>query len=285
MRARGHLQWRHFEVEGRKASYGVGGRGVPVVFLHGWALGHRSYKRALKRLATLGCRVYAPALPGFGGTAELPPCSRRFEDYAAWVDSFAEAARIRCPFVLVGHSFGAAVALALAHRSPSDVRHLVLLNSIGGPAWEAADGSGSRSLRDRTILQWAVGFPTDLLPVTDMVRTLPSVLEDALPNLLRNPLALWRAVELIRSADLSRELAAVRRNGLPVTVIGASGDRVVPRLATAAVAKALASEPDTVTGGHCWMLASPDVFGERMAAVIAEVKGRVEPARPSSLPA
>jgi pimeloyl-ACP methyl ester carboxylesterase len=256
-----------------------------VVFLHGWALGHRSYKRALKRLVALGCRVHAPALPGFGGTGDLTPASRHFGDYATWVESFVAAARVREPYVLVGHSFGGAVAVASAHRSPETIRQLVLLNSIGGPGWDAGEGSVVRSLQDRTLLEWAIGFPRDLMPFGDLVRTLPSLVEDAVPNVVRSPLSLWRTAEMVRSADMSEELAALRLREMTVKVIGSAGDRVVPAPATAALAEALGAKAETVPGGHCWMLASPDAFGERMARVIAEVKGRVEPDRPSAVSA
>ena len=67
-----HLAWHSVVVDGRRVNYGVAGSGLPVLFVHGWALGQHAYKRALKRLVHLGCRVYAPALPGFGGSAALP---------------------------------------------------------------------------------------------------------------------------------------------------------------------------------------------------------------------
>ncbi|MEA3020273.1 MAG: hypothetical protein QOI47_1797, partial [Actinomycetota bacterium] len=46
------LRWHRVNVQGRRASYGVGGdgNGPPVLFLHGWALGNHSYKRAVRRL-------------------------------------------------------------------------------------------------------------------------------------------------------------------------------------------------------------------------------------------
>lgn len=66
------LTWQRTTVQGRPAVYGVGGVGRPLVFLHGWGLSHRSYRRALGQLVGKGVRIYAPALPGFGGTARLP---------------------------------------------------------------------------------------------------------------------------------------------------------------------------------------------------------------------
>ena len=86
-----HLVWKQTTVEGRPALYGEAGDGLPVLFLHGWGLGQHSYKRAMKRLVQLGCRVFAPALPGFGGTADLPKDDVSLSGYARWVDLFLEA--------------------------------------------------------------------------------------------------------------------------------------------------------------------------------------------------
>src|SRR5438876_11492199 len=86
------LTWRRTWVDDRPALYGVAGRdGLPVVFLHGWALGSRTYRRSIDRLLALGCQVYAPALPGFGGTPDLPRRQFSFAGYADWVDGFLDA--------------------------------------------------------------------------------------------------------------------------------------------------------------------------------------------------
>ena len=66
------LEWKEVTVDGRPARYGEAGQGPPVLFLHGWGLDHKAYKRALSRLVRAGVHVYAPALPGFGGTSALP---------------------------------------------------------------------------------------------------------------------------------------------------------------------------------------------------------------------
>src|SRR3954451_6142946 len=92
-----HLVWKSTMVDGRPALYGVAGEGLPVVFLHGWGLGQHAYKRALKRLVHLGCRVFAPALPGFGGTAELPKADFSLAGYAAWVEHFLDAVEVDEP--------------------------------------------------------------------------------------------------------------------------------------------------------------------------------------------
>src|SRR6202050_5770157 len=91
------LAWKTVSVPGRRVNYGVAGSGLPVLFIHGWALGQHAYKRALKRLVRLGCQGYAPALPGFGGAAPLPAADFNIAGYAAWVDAFLEAVGVEEP--------------------------------------------------------------------------------------------------------------------------------------------------------------------------------------------
>src|SRR4051812_4175493 len=85
--------WRRAWVDDRPVLYGVAGPAIsdttamPVLFLHGWALGVRSYRRSIDRLVALGCQVYAPALPGFGGSADLPKRKFSLIGYADWVDA------------------------------------------------------------------------------------------------------------------------------------------------------------------------------------------------------
>ncbi|HUS61879.1 MAG TPA: alpha/beta fold hydrolase, partial [Acidimicrobiales bacterium] len=158
-----HLVWKRTEVDGRPALYGEAGYGPPLVFLHGWALGQHAYKRSLKRLVRLGLHVYAPALPGFGGTGDLPGESFSLDGYARWLASFMEAVGITEPAFVVGHSFGGGVAIQLAHDHEQKVRTLVLVNSVGGSAWTA--GSVVRSMAERPIWDWGLHFPRDILPL------------------------------------------------------------------------------------------------------------------------
>src|SRR3954454_1387104 len=116
-----HLVWTRTTVRGRTAMYGVAGDGIPVLFLHGWGLGQHTYKRVLKRLVHLGCPVFAPAMPGFGGTADLPEPHLSFAGYAPWVDEFLRSVNVTEPVFLVGHSFGGGVAIKLAHDHPERV--------------------------------------------------------------------------------------------------------------------------------------------------------------------
>jgi pimeloyl-ACP methyl ester carboxylesterase len=199
--------------------------------------------------------VYAPALPGFGGTADLLPESMTFAGYAEWLDRWLAALPVDQPVALVGHSFGGGVAIATAHDHPRRVSSLVLVDAIGHPT-------------GRRLWEYAVRIPIDLMPMASPPRMLPSVLEDALPNLVRNPMALWRVARLVRSCDLTPELTELRRRRLPVAAIWGAGDRVVPRATFDGLCASLGSPGSVVAGNHCWPIADPDAFAEAAATAL-----------------
>jgi pimeloyl-ACP methyl ester carboxylesterase len=265
------LDWKQTTVDGRAAEYGEAGTGAPAVFLHGWGLDHKVYKRALSRLVRAGLHVYAPALPGFGGTAALPRESSSMRGYGDWVAAFLDSVGVEDPVLVMGHSFGGGVAVELAHDHPRLVRALVLINSVGGSAW-AHSGSSIRSMSERPLWDWGIHFPSDLFPIRQAHRVLPVILSEAVGNLVRDPRSFWRAAGIARRADLMEELEELRRRGLPVVVLWGQRDHLVTRDSFEDMCRAL-GDPDVVTdpGTHSWMLADPDEFGEVMTNVLAIV--------------
>lgn len=263
------LRWETTVVDGREALYATAGEGPPVVLLHGWGLTHRTYRKALQALVSQGMQVWAPAMPGFGGTSDLPELS--LEAYAAWVVAFMNAVGIDEPVTLVGHSFGGGVAIKTAHDAPTRVARLVCVNSIGGSAWTEERGV-VRSLAQRPLWDWGLHLQADLLPWRQVTRVLPVVLGDALPNLLRNPGALWRVGHLARTADLTAELEELKRRGLPVVVLWGKDDNVLPPACLASLRGAL-GDPHVITvkGNHSWLLSDPHAFGEIMTNVVGLV--------------
>ena len=265
------LEWKEVTVDGRPARYGEAGQGPPVLFLHGWGLDHKAYKRALSRLVRAGVHVYAPALPGFGGTSALPSGPTGLADYGDWTAAFLEAVGVNDPVLVLGHSFGGGVAVLLAHDHPDLVRTLVLINSVGGSAW-AHSGSSTRSMAERPLWDWGLHFPADLLTVRQAHRVLPVIFTEAVANLLRDPKSFWKSAELARRADLSAELDSLRRRGLPVVVLWGSRDQLITRDSFEDMCRLL-GHPDvvTVSGTHSWLLGDPDAFGEAMTNVLGIV--------------
>ena len=251
-----HLTWHRTRVDGRTAAYGTGGAdGPPVVFLHGWALGSRAYKRAIRRLTDRGCRVYAPALPSFGGTANLPGREMSLDGYARWVSQFMAAVGIDEPALVIGHSFGGGVAIKLAHLRPDLIRYLVLINAVGG-------------VGSRPPWMWLAAFTRELWPVPQAVEVAHAVASDVVPNLVRNPVGLVRVAQLAREADLRFESGDLRGGAIPVLVLTSEGDSVIPRDAFARLCDAVGTDGRVVSGRHSWLLADPDSFDQAVAAVV-----------------
>jgi pimeloyl-ACP methyl ester carboxylesterase len=269
------LAWKSVLVDGAPAFYGEAGSGPPVIFLHGWGLDHKAYKRPLSRLVAAGVRVIAPALPGFGGTAGLGGRDITIRSYGRWLYRFLVALDIDAPVLVMGHSFGGGVAIAFAFDHPDDTRGLVLVNSIGASAW-TRHGSIIRSMAQRPLWDWGLHLQADLWPLGQARRVLPVIVAEVVPNLRRDPIALLRCANLARFANLTAELDALRRRGLPIVVLWGSRDRIITRASFEQMCEVL-GHPDTVTmeGTHSWMIADPEAFGEVMTNVvkIAEMAG------------
>jgi pimeloyl-ACP methyl ester carboxylesterase len=262
------LSWKTIVVGGRSVAYGEAGDGVPVLFLHGWGLDHRVYKRSLARLVAAGVRVVAPALPGFGGSASLPPQDSTLAGFATWLAEFLDTLEITEPALVMGHSFGGGVAIVFAHNYPERVRGLVLINSIGASAW-ARRGVTARTITQRPLWDWGLHFPGDLWPLRQARRVLPVILSEAVPNLLREPQAFWRVAALARGADLLGELQELKRRRLPVVVLWGNRDRIITRDAFEEMCEVLGTPHSlTIDGSHAWLIADPDAFGEVITNVV-----------------
>jgi pimeloyl-ACP methyl ester carboxylesterase len=106
-----------------------GGRGSPVLFIHG--LGSSGYIewRFNLEVASAAHRVYAPDLPGFG-RSEKPRARYGVPYFTRFIERYMEGRGLRSAAV-VGASLGGRIALELALENPRLVRKLVLVNTLG----------------------------------------------------------------------------------------------------------------------------------------------------------
>ncbi|MGV9839631.1 alpha/beta fold hydrolase [Nocardia niigatensis] len=102
--------------------------GPVVLALHGLT-GHGRRWQALADEHLPDVRIIAPDLRGHGRSPGVPPW-----DFETLVDDLAELLERETsePVVVLGHSFGAAIAVHLAHRRPGLVRGLALLDPAIG---------------------------------------------------------------------------------------------------------------------------------------------------------
>lgn len=105
--------------------YEAFGRGIPILFLHGWLGSWRYWMQSMESLA-VEHRVYALDLWGFGDSDKT---ETRFtmEHYEAMLEAFIDELGIIEP-VIVGHSLGAGIAVDYASRHADKVKKVVAVS-------------------------------------------------------------------------------------------------------------------------------------------------------------
>ena len=188
----------------------IGGKGTPVVLLHGWPETGYAWRHVAPRLVAAGYQVIVPDLRGFGNS------SRPAEGY----DRMTMAEDVRRlvreqtrpgPVLLVGHDWGGSTAAAYASAHSDEVRRLVVIEAQPrGPwskpepwfyAFHRAPGFAEEMTvgRERTYLTWfyrnfaaqpnaitpaevdvymrTYGSPEGMRPGFELVRALPKDVE------------------------------------------------------------------------------------------------------------
>ena len=122
------VEERNIEVGGLPIRYLVRGKGPPLVLLHALGENALDWRWVLPDLASTH-RVYAPDLPGFGGSGK-PVADYSPEFFERFILDFLDVLEVERAAV-AGNSLGGLVALRLALSEPSRVEALVLIDSAG----------------------------------------------------------------------------------------------------------------------------------------------------------
>ena len=128
---------RFLTVDGVRLHYLESGEGSPVVLLHGNVVMSEDFQTSgVLELLAGRHRVIAFDRPGFGYSDRPHGSAWSVREQADLLRDALDVLGINRPIVL-GHSWGAAVALALALNHPDDVRGLVLLSGYYYPTLRA----------------------------------------------------------------------------------------------------------------------------------------------------
>ncbi len=117
---------RFMVVNGVRYHYVIGGRGAPVVLLHGWPETWYAWRLIMPSLARRHT-VIAPDVRGLGDTAKP---ATGYDERTVATDIYALVHQLGYRQVsLVGHDLGADVSYAYASMHPMEVRQLVTLGA------------------------------------------------------------------------------------------------------------------------------------------------------------
>jgi len=128
-RRRNRLALRWQTARGFDMAYLEGGRGEPLVLVHGFGGDKYNFVRVAGPLARR-YRVIVPDLPGFGEATRDPAASYRIEDQVARLEAFLDALQLGRVH-LGGNSMGGFIVAELAARHPQRVASLWLLDAAG----------------------------------------------------------------------------------------------------------------------------------------------------------
>src|SRR5664280_2530758 len=112
----------------------IGGRGFPVVVLHGLSANSRIYLLWLGFLA-LFVKVIAMDLPGHGGTDDLPPEQEFMEGSGVLLNCMLDSLGINYA-AIIGHSLGGRIACEAASRNTERFVVLILVDAVTGDPWD-----------------------------------------------------------------------------------------------------------------------------------------------------
>src|ERR1700676_1772919 len=146
---------RFMEVEGARLHYLDRGTGPAVVLVHGLGGNLRNFNGLVDRLAAT-FRVGAVDRPGSGYSTMVSGEHPALRAQAAIIVRFIQRLGLDRP-LLVGHSFGGALSLALALDYPYSVRALVLISTLSQVERTPPAIFKSLDMRSRT-LRWLIAW-------------------------------------------------------------------------------------------------------------------------------
>jgi pimeloyl-ACP methyl ester carboxylesterase len=198
-------------------------RGIPPLYLHGVPTSSDDWLPFLGRTGG-----FAPDLIGFGRSSKAGHLDYSVEGLARFLERFVDEVGVD-RVKLVGHGWGAGVALRFAHRQPERVERVVICNALPpleGFGWHRL----ARLWRRPVVGELLMGFTNQWL----LARTLRkgAVRRDAWPD--ARLAQVWEQFDqgtqraILRLHRSARGVAAPNAVGRPVLVIWGERDPWLP---------------------------------------------------------
>lgn len=245
------------EIKGNIFGYDDDGHGPALVFVHGFPFDRRVWQKQLAAFRG-SHRVITVDLRGFGDSA-AGDGPGAMGQYARDVrDLLRELQTERV--VLVGHSMGGYVALAVAHHFPEELRGLVLVGTQAGPDSEA--GAAGRRATIEKVKAGGVRVVTEAMAPKMVAPASQARMLDQVQGLMATatPAGVIGALEAMADRPDSRPTLGTIE--VPTLVITGAEDVVIPPAESGKIADAIQdAHLETLPGaGHLVAVEQPDEF-------------------------
>jgi pimeloyl-ACP methyl ester carboxylesterase len=247
------------------------GTGPPLVLVHGLGAQLRNFSYALVERLAVNFHVVCVDRPGCGYSTRPATMSASLSGQADTIAKLLAELRLDRPIV-VGHSYGGALALALALNHPESVGGLALVAPLTHPQTAlppAFRDLAIRSARLRKAIAWTIATPMAIVASSKILDQVFS--PDAAPadfaTAAGGLLALRPGHFLAASADLvsvNDDLPAMAERyssiRVPVGILFGRHDEILSYEAhgTAMQSKIKGSTVSLVDGGHMLPITAPD---------------------------
>ncbi|HEX5092015.1 MAG TPA: alpha/beta hydrolase [Burkholderiales bacterium] len=244
--------------DGTRVVYLEGGRGAPLVLLHGFGANKDNFTRVARYL-TPRYRLIIPDLPGFGESSHPPKADYSPPAQAERLRSFLRRIGV-AKFHLGGNSMGGHIALTYAAAHREEVESLWLLSAAG--VWSAPPSELRRKAQESGHNPLIVKNEDEFAALVPWVTATPL----GIPRPFLDVLAQERIRNFELEERIARQLAAdsvearIRGLALPALVVWGQQDRVLhPGSAGILQMLLIQSEVVMMPGvGHLPMIEAPE---------------------------
>jgi 3-oxoadipate enol-lactonase len=245
-------------VNGIAVNYTDEGRGVPLLFVHGFPLSRGAWQKQLEALRQ-SHRVIAPDLRGFGGS-EAGTGATSMEQFAEDLHALLQQLATG-PVVLVGHSMGAYVTLAFVRQYPEMVSGLVLVSTKASkdtPEAAAVRRAMAASVRAKGVQVITKAMAPKMLAADNQDRAMAGQVRGFMA--LSKPAGVVSA--LLGMAERPDATAELARIFVPTLVITGDGDLLISPAESEALVRAIPGSQLNVIpqAGHLVAFEQPDRF-------------------------
>jgi len=277
---------RFTEVSGGRLHWVEKGEGQPVVMIHGLGGNHHNFTYAMtERLAAAGYRAIAVDRPGCGWSERDSDEQARIPEQARMIAEMLGKEGIEKP-LLVGHSLGGAVSLALAVNHPEQVGGLALVSALITPPDAPSEAFAGIDLANPAMRRFVAETLAIPMSIRNGAKTLAIIFgPDPAPDDFRvrgggllsmRPDAFYAAATDMAAVgkDMHAITARIGEIQVPVGMFYGMDDRILSAPEQIAALTAAVPDADVETmeaRGHMPLVIEP----ERLEAFIVRMAGKL----------